>query len=404
MPSRMSSDHSDELENGKEKNHSNGKVGFRERISHITWAWFTLTMSTGGIALVLHSTPHQFNGLDVIGRIVYIFDIVLFLGICAGITTRFILHPSALLDSLAHPTESLFFPTFWLSIATIISNMQGYGVPHAGPWLIVALRILFWIYVALTFMVAVGQYHWLFTATRMTYHSMTPSWILPIFPSMLSGTIASVIASDQPPKHALPILVAGLTFQGLGIMVSIFMYANLIGRLMADGLPDSRTRPGMFIAVGPPSFTALAFLGMSKATSSIFPSYTTITSVTNPDIISSVFRIMALATAIFLWSLALWFFAISVISTLQVARDEEMYFHLSWWAMVFPNVGFAIALIDIGEALSSEGILWVGSVMTCLLVAAWLSIMFLHARAVWKRQILWPGRDEDKDEPPEKRD
>jgi hypothetical protein len=41
---------------------------------------------------------------------------------------------------------------------------------------------------------------------------------------------------------------------------------------------------------------------------------------------------------------------------------------------VFPNVGFTIATINIGHALMSEGILWLGSVMTIMLVAIYLFV------------------------------
>ncbi len=75
-----------------------------------------------------------------------------------------------------------------------------------------------------------------------------------------------------------------------------------------------------------------------------------------------------------------------------------MSFHLVWWAFVFPNVGFAICTIDIGYAIMSEGVLWIGSMMTILLVLVWLVCGISHVRAVWKGEILWPGKDEDHDQ------
>lgn len=165
---------------------------------------------------------------------------------------------------------------------------------------------------------------------------------------------------------------------------------------MTNGLPEPNTRPGMFIAVGPPSFTGLALLGMSENFSKIYPAYTTISSITNPDIIADIFRIIAVSAAVFLWATAFWFFCISVVSVLAGAKD--MSFHLVWYAFVFPNVGFTIVTINIGKAFKSEGVLWVGSGLTIILVIVWLLVFAAHIRAVVLKQVLWPGKDEDKGE------
>ncbi len=88
---------------------------------------------------------------------------------------------------------------------------------------------------------------------------------------MLSGTVAAVTADSQPPHHGMPIIVAGTTFQDPGVLVAIFMYSNHIDRLMSNGLPAPNTRPGMFISMGPPAFTELAFIGMANAAVNTFP-------------------------------------------------------------------------------------------------------------------------------------
>jgi len=64
-------------------------------------------------------------------------------------------------------------------------------------------------------------------------------------------------------------------------------------------------------------------------------------------------------------------------------------------AFVFPNVGFTIATINIGNMFKSEGVRWVGSIMTILIVITYLIVGACHMRAVVTKQILWEGKDED---------
>lgn len=81
-----------------------------------------------------------------------------------------------------------------------------------------------------------------------------------------------------------------------------------------------------------------------------------------------------------------------------VAGASQMSFHLVWWAFVFPNTGFTIVTIDIGEALQSDAIRWVGSAMTILIVATWLFVLCSHAKALLTKRMMMPGLDEDKDQ------
>ena len=381
---------------------------FFDRLEHFTWAWFTLPMATGGLALLLNSgtQPHSFDGLNTIGKVVYIFDLVVFVTLCSCITYRFVRWPQTFRESLTHPTESLFLGPLFLSMATIISCMGRYGEPATGPWLIWVLRILFWMYVAVTFILAVFQYVVLFTSPKLKLIDMTPAWDLPIFPFMLSGTIASVTGGMQPPEHAVPILVAGITAQGLGFTIATLMSVLYVRRMIEFGLPPPAARPAMFIAVGPPSFTALALFGMANN----FPrdyinyfSYYLPFGFSGPGEAFSneqqqligvqITVTLAIWVAVFIWSMGVWFFCVALISTLMVAR--QLKFKLNWWAFVFPNTGLTIATITLAKAFRSEGFKWVGSIMSILIVATWLFIFVMHVRAIFMKQILWPGKDED---------
>jgi tellurite resistance protein TehA-like permease len=63
--------------------------------------------------------------------------------------------------------------------------------------------------------------------------------------------------------------------------------------------------------------------------------------------------------------------------------------------MVFPNTGFVIATINIGNSLKDEVILYVGNGLTVAVVLMWSFVLYHHIRAVLVVDIMYPGRDED---------
>ncbi|KAF1997600.1 hypothetical protein P154DRAFT_578708 [Amniculicola lignicola CBS 123094] len=365
---------------------------FGVRLNHFTWAWYTLTMSTGGIATLISTQPHAFPGLISIGAVFYVVNLIFFVFLCSMMILRFSKFPGSFKESLTHEREGLFFPTFWLSVATIITGTQKYVVasydvthPMRG-WLTTSMAVAFWLYVFCTFSLAVFQYSFLFVGHTYLLTKFMPSWLLPIFPIMLAGTIASVIAADQPVASRMPMISAGLGCQGLGFTVAIVMYSHYIGRLMQVGLPNREHRPALFIGVGPPSFTILALIGMANALPPDFD-------LQGDGLLDgNLLRTLAITIALFLWVLAMWFFMIALVATLH---SLPQYFHLGLWASVFPNTGFCLATIAIGNALNDEVIRYVGNGFSIFIITLWFFVFTLNVRAVIVADIMYPGRDED---------
>ncbi|CAN8103348.1 unnamed protein product [Discula destructiva] len=378
-------------------------IPLRERIRHFTFAWYTLTMSTGGIALCLGSTPHRFRGLDTIGLVVFLFDLLCFAAITTCLLMRFLFFKGTFTRTLTRPKEALFVPTFFLTIAALLSNAELYGgmflTGKAKEDLVVFQRVTFWLYMAATFIQSVVSYQLLFTVKeqrRLTVNSMTPGWILPIFPIMLAGTIAAFDAPNQSPPQAMAIIAAGIAAQGLGFFVSVFLYATYLSRLMVYGLPAHRQ--AMFIAVGPPSFTCAALIGMANDVPRIFAAQVPLVDgMLSPAILADGIRLASLYSALFLWGLSFWFFASAVSATVTGMGGPDRKFHLSWWSFVFPNVGFCVSTIRVGQSFGSAGMLWFGTVLTVMLVLAWLAVGTKCVIAVVRREIMWPGHDEDSD-------
>jgi tellurite resistance protein TehA-like permease len=367
-------------------------------------------MSTAGISLTLALTPHRFPSLSHIGLSIFLLNLLFFLLISTLILLRLLLYRPTLRRAFTRPSEALFVPTLFLSVAAMLSNMAEYArlfLPAARARALETgfLRVAFWVYLAVCFAFSVVQYHLLFTvpqARRLRLDAMTPAWILPVFPVMLAGTLAGACARGLEGPEALAVLCAGLAAQGLGFLVSCFMYATYLSRLMAFGLPVQR--PGMFLAVGPPSFTCAALVTMAEEVPRVLGELVAGQGTGKGGVLAGLgavdvqtlaagVRLLALCAAVFLWGLSFWFFASATVAVVAGMPDRK--FHLSWWCFVFPNVGFTLASMRLGQALGSPGILWFSTAMTVLLLLGWAFIGFRCIRAVYRREIMWPGHDED---------
>lgn len=391
----------------EESGNTTSNVGLRERVKHVTWAWFLSTMSTGGLSIALVETPHKFRGIHLIyrlnnpsnlrpglytiGLIVFIFDLCLFTTLCTLTLARATLHFAHFKKSFLYSTESFFLGSFFLSISVIIGCIQLYGITHgpAWPWLVSATNALYWLYAAVSLLNSLFQYYILIAHSAARPVPFLPSAFLAGYSAMLTGTLSSLIAGHQPPGRATAIIVSGCAFQGFGWIISLICTAFVLQNLLANGLPPPHLRPALFIPVGAGAYTIVALIGQANA---IPPSYGYFaTHPASRDILQTV----AVFAGIFLWLFSFWMFAIAVVA--NVSAIGKMQFALTWWAFIFPNVGFTLSTVMLGRELGSEGILWVGSVMTVLLAAIWCVAFVGCVRAVWTGRIVWPGRDEDKD-------
>jgi tellurite resistance protein TehA-like permease len=319
-------------------------------------------------------------------------DIILFLTLCACTIARAILYPSQFRRSFTHPQESFFFGAFWLSISVIIGATQTYGITYGPgyPWLIDAVYVLYWIYAACSLTNSIFQYWILMQGSIVRPIPTIPSIFLAGYSAMLTGTISALIADSQPAERRLAIIVSGCAYQGFGWLISLVAITGLIRNLLDNGLPPPAMRPGMFIPVGACAYTIIALIGQANAipdspSHGYFAAHPTA---------AETLRIVALFVGIFLWLFAFWLFAIAFLGNISVVG--KMPFSLTWWAFIFPNVGFTLSTGMLGKELGSEAILWVASVMTVLLVCIWLVSVVGCVRAVWMGKIVWPGKDEDK--------
>ncbi|KAK4497892.1 hypothetical protein PRZ48_010547 [Zasmidium cellare] len=350
-------------------------------IEHMSWSWFTCPQSTGGIAVLLSECPKQFHGLETIGKIIFIFNIVLYLTFTAFMITRWVKDPRKIRECFTKAPECYFFGSFWLTFATMIINTQRYGVPHTAPWLIVVVRIFFWFYVANSFLTTNLHIVWIARATPFKASQFQPPMFILVLNAMLTGTVAAAIAETQPEHQRVAIMVAGVAYQGLGWIVCMIFLTLLMTNILENGWPASNLRPGLFIMSGTSGFTITALIGIARAAPQNYGYF-----ATHPSA-AEVLRIVATWVGVFMWVFTFWVFGLAFwinVAELFVKKEGRWRVNVTFtnvaWAMIFPNVGWVLSTIFLGQELESEGIIWVSVAMVILLVAFWLLDLVLMAK------------------------
>jgi tellurite resistance protein TehA-like permease len=202
-----------------------------------------------------------------------------------------------------------------------------------------------------------------------------PAWILPVYPFLMLGVVGSAILKNQPSTSGLPILIGSIAFQGLGWTVAYFILTIYVTRLINSDLPSPPKRPAMFVAVGPASYTVNTFVALGMQAPKHIP------------------KGFLGIDSIFMWLIGFWFSALSTVSVLLSAKDSH--FTLNWWAFIFPNVGLVTALLQISEALDLPGVQMICTGATAVLTLLWVFCAVMHICAIVRKEVLWPGQDED---------
>ena len=126
-----------------------------------------------------------------------------------------------------------------------------------------------------------------------------------------------------------------------------------------------------------------AWYGMASAALEKLPDYylSKASSVHTADVL----YILAVVAGVSLWVLAFVQFWLAVLSMVDAMVRGLIAYELNWWCMVFPLTGFVLCTCNLGQALNSPAILWVGSAMTIGQVALWLVICGCQI-VVWVRR------------------
>lgn len=179
-------------------------------------------------------------------------------------------------------------------------------------------------------------------------------------------------------------MVAAVGFQGYGWTMSLLYMAFILASQLEKGWAALDVRPGLFMTVGASGFTIVVLIGVARACPTDYAYFA------QHPMAAEILMVVATWVGIFLWIFTFFCFAIATLVTARepFGRDgtgpfkARMTYNNTWWAFIFPNVGFTLATVFIGQELQSNAILWVSVAMTILLTAFWLFDLFIMGKVI----------------------
>lgn len=103
-------------------------------ISDIATRWFSITMGTGIVAILLASIPFESPVLYYLSIIFFIANVALFAMALGMSILRYALYPEIWSVMIRDPTNSLFLATVPMGFATLIEMWVIICVPIWGDW------------------------------------------------------------------------------------------------------------------------------------------------------------------------------------------------------------------------------------------------------------------------------
>ncbi|GAA6025962.1 hypothetical protein JCM8202_004286 [Rhodotorula sphaerocarpa] len=253
--------------------------GIRTRALRFTSSWFSVTMGTGIVNILLFDLPWKathaaFRG---IGCAFLVGDIILFAAFTFLTILRYYLSPRIFMVMLHHETHSLFLGTIPMGLITIVSGIALTGEEYGLKTLDAAL-VLYWITVALSCLTAFGVPFVMFTQHKHATETMTAAWLLPIVPLITAASVGSTMCKlllEQDRLHyCMTVLIGSYLCAGIGMLLAAAIIVLYLQRLVLHHLPPREVVVSSWLPVGPIGQGGYALIELGIVATDLFPRYT----------------------------------------------------------------------------------------------------------------------------------
>lgn len=326
---------------------------FSEIVRSFAPGWFAAVMGTGVFALTTRSLAQHWPWLAFPAELLHWFNSLLFVVLAVPWLMRWRCFPAAALQTLQHPVQANFYPTFSIALLVLAAQWLVFT-----PWTGVAL-VLWWLGVGLHFVFSFAVLYVMFSGEHVAVDHVTPANFIPAVGLVVMPLAGGALAAQA--DGALREWM--LTINAIGLGAGAMMYLALLGltlhRKFLHKPAQGVLTPTVWIHLAPLGVIPVSLLNLVEQLP--FPAA----------------REVAAVLMLLVWGFGVWWLVMASLLTLAARAAGQLPFALSWWGFTFP-LGALVA-----ESLRLAAIYGWGPPFL-IGVAAWLLLCFLWSVTLWR--------------------
>lgn len=354
----------------------------RDVIRHFTPNWFTATMGTGVVAMILAQLPFASSVLFMLATKLWQFNILLFITFSILYGLRWLLFPTEAKQIFNHPNMSLFLGAIPMGLATIANGFLSFGVHLYGDIAVQIATYLWYLDVFLAVLIAWVVPFCMFSCQDHQLQRMTAVWLLPIVACEVAASSAGLLlqhlAADQ---HALAILITGYVLWGISVLPAFAILTILMLRLALHQLPEKEVAISSWLCLGPIGTGALALLLLGQQAPRVL-------NAVGLEELATIVPALGVIGGLVLLGFGLWWFGIAVLTTVRHARTG-IPFNLGWWGLTFPFGVFILAIFNLAHQLQFNFFTYIAVALSIVLLALWALVMKKTVVGAYSGQLFF---------------
>ena len=351
-------------------------------IRQFTPNWFTVSMGTGVVALIVSEFPMLKALTWQLGTGLWYFNILLFVLFSVLYGLRWAFYPHEAKQIFQHPSMSLFLGTIPMALATILNGFLKYGQPIYGDTAVQIAQMLWYADVVLALLVAWAVPFAMYRHQEHALQQMTAVWLLPIVACEVAassgGLLLGHLAADT---HAVAILLGSYVLWGVSVLPAFAILTILMLRLVLHKLPEKELAVSSWLALGPIGTAALALLVLGHQAPTLMASL-------GLAQLGQFFQQAGILASLILLGFGLWWLGIAVLTTLHHAK-QDLPFNLGWWGLTFPLGVYTLAILNLAQQLNLAFLYAVGYAFAAILMLLWSLVATKTAHGFYQGHLFF---------------